>query len=67
MSFRPQVSHCKGCQAPIHWVKTEAGKNTPINLDGSPHWANCPKRALFKRPAPKKELADTPLFDEGEA
>lgn len=42
------AARCRGCNAPIIWRKTEAGKNTPDNLDGTPHWATCPKAAAFK-------------------
>ena len=28
---------CKYCDLPITWGKTPDGKNTPINMDGSPH------------------------------
>lgn len=26
-----QLSRCKSCGAPIYWVKTEAGKNMPVD------------------------------------
>jgi hypothetical protein len=62
------MPRCSGCHAHILWIKTAAGKNMPINPDGTPHWVNCPKAKDFKRAAPKKKLpAETPLFDEGEA
>lgn len=43
-----RAKQCKGCQATIYWAKTEAGKNMPVNPDGTPHWENCPARGLFK-------------------
>ena len=39
---------CRACGAKIFWQKTEAGKNTPVNPDGTTHWATCPKAELFK-------------------
>lgn len=40
---------CKGCRQVIYWVKTEAGKNMPVDADGTPHWATCPQRQAFKK------------------
>lgn len=42
------ASQCKGCGAGIWWVTTRAGKVMPLNSDGTPHWANCPKAREFK-------------------
>lgn len=42
---------CKGCAATIYWVKTPAGKNMPVDADGTPHWSSCPKAKDFKRGA----------------
>jgi bacterioferritin-associated ferredoxin len=41
-------SQCKGCQAPMWWVVTKAGKAMPLNSDGVPHWATCPNVRDFK-------------------
>ncbi len=38
-----KVSECRSCNEHIKWSKTNAGKWTPINLDGSPHWSSCPQ------------------------
>jgi len=57
-----KIDYCKGCKAPIVWVRTEAGKNMPcepkkvtfITTDGKTlwgyetHWGNCPKRKRFR-------------------
>ena len=43
-------SRCRGCQAQIFWIKTEAGKNMPLDPDGIPHWATCPKADQFRSP-----------------
>ncbi len=32
---------CKGCGKTIHWVKTEKGRNMPVDPDGAPHWIKC--------------------------
>lgn len=47
--MRKNVSQCKACGAVIQWVKTEKGKFTPINSDGSTHWATCPEANRFKK------------------
>ena len=46
-----QIAKCKGCGKVIRWTITEAGRWTPVNLDGSTHWATCSRANLFK---PKK-------------
>lgn len=40
---------CRGCSAPIRWEQTDAGVWTPVNPDGTPHWATCSDPALFRR------------------
>lgn len=52
-----KVSHCKGCQAPVAWGLTKAGKKNPFDFDlvaGKPttitHWSTCPKVDQFRRP-----------------
>lgn len=42
-------SKCKGCYADIYWVKTPGGKNMPVDIDGTPHWASCPQAEDFKK------------------
>lgn len=44
---------CKGCGAKIYWIKTKRGKNMPIDPDGEPHHATCPKVEDFR----KKEVS----------
>ena len=41
---------CRGpnCQAPIFWVRTQRGRNVPVNTDGSPHRDVCPDRDMFR-------------------
>lgn len=38
-----------GCNQLIYWVATNKGKRMPVNPDGTPHWATCPKAAEFRR------------------
>lgn len=40
---------CKGCGASIAWIRTTAGKAMPVDGDGTPHWATCPKASQFKK------------------
>lgn len=45
----PKRAHstCRSCNAPIRWQRTPT-KNTPVNLDGQPHWATCPDRDKWR-------------------
>jgi hypothetical protein len=66
------MARCKSCNAPIVWEKTENGKATPNNLDGSTHWSTCPHRREWRKgtamkqtsfedmAAPKPETRDYP-------
>jgi hypothetical protein len=38
----------KGCGASFYWVNTKAGRAAPINPDGTPHFATCPKSRNFR-------------------
>jgi hypothetical protein len=63
MTNQEKGSVCQGCGIYIEWIKTEAGKNMPvdpkeislINREGEvvkgfmPHWATCPKAKDFKK------------------
>lgn len=54
---------CKGCGKEIEWIRTEAGKQMPVDPDPVtvvlkdgrvvrgyiPHWATCEKAQEFKR------------------
>lgn len=40
---------CRGCQAPIFWVRHLNGPNTPYTLRGLNHFVNCPERAKFQK------------------
>ncbi len=54
-------ARCKGptCGREIAWVVTEKGKRSPVDPDGTPHWATCPDSKSFKdRAALEKRLAE---------
>jgi hypothetical protein len=42
-------SKCAGCRQSITWSKTRAGKWTPVNSDGTAHWASCQFAAQLRR------------------
>lgn len=45
-------AECRGCQAPIDWYVTPAGKKIPMNQDtAKPHWATCTVAGTFRRKA----------------
>lgn len=45
-----KATFCKGasCGKIIYFRVTEAGKTTPVNADGTPHWATCKDNATFR-------------------
>lgn len=57
-----KIEFCRGCKAPIVWIRTEGGKNMPCEakkisivtelgkvVSGfEPHWGHCPEREKFK-------------------
>jgi hypothetical protein len=51
VSERPQgdLGRCKGCGQEIVWTITAAGKRSPLNFDGTSHFANCPNAGDFRR------------------
>jgi hypothetical protein len=44
-----QPGFCRGCSVLVLWARTPRGKSTPLDQDGRPHWATCPKAAEFRR------------------
>lgn len=44
-----RMTRCRGCDAWIAWWLTPAGKQSPHDLDGTSHFATCPKAKDFKR------------------
>lgn len=40
---------CKGCGEFIKWIRTRAGKNMPVNADGTSHFATCKKADQFRK------------------
>lgn len=45
-----QARYCRACGALIFFRKTEAGKWTPEDQDGTPHWQTCSNPERFSRP-----------------
>jgi len=45
------VTHCRSCAARIVWIKTESGKNMPVNAEGDPtsHFATCPDANRWRK------------------
>lgn len=39
---------CRGCGKHVYWIKTDKGKNMPINPDGITHFATCPQAGKFR-------------------
>lgn len=40
---------CRGCEAPIYWLKHLNGKSVPYESSGLNHFISCPESARFKR------------------
>ena len=45
-----EPARCRGCQAQIFWIRTNAGKNMPVDPDGVSHFATCSRAAQFRKP-----------------
>jgi hypothetical protein len=45
------MAQCRSCHVAITWELTANGRRTPVNLDGTPHWATCPDRQQWRRGA----------------
>ena len=43
-----KVSRGLGCDKHIYWIKTERGASMPVEVDGTPHWGNCPEADRFR-------------------
>jgi hypothetical protein len=40
---------CRSCGAEVVWERTKNDKLTPVNPDGTPHWATCPAAKDWRR------------------
>lgn len=47
---------CRGCGAIIFWAHTKLNKPTPLNPDGTTHWATCPKERMFRKQEADKAI-----------
>jgi hypothetical protein len=45
-----------GCGAPIWWVSTKTGAPTPLNGDGTSHFATCPNAREFRLKQQKERI-----------
>lgn len=44
------VTHCKSCNAKIFWIKTESGRNMPVNVDTlTSHFSTCPQAEKWRK------------------
>ena len=39
---------CRGCGVEIYWLVTKNHKKAPFTKDGLNHFADCPKKNLFR-------------------
>lgn len=46
-----------GCGAGIWWVTTKTGAHTPLNPDGTSHFATCPNVRAFRVTQQKKGIS----------
>jgi hypothetical protein len=40
---------CRGCSAPLYWVRLKSGKVAPYGENGLNHFIDCPNAEEFKR------------------
>ena len=43
------TERCRSCGAEVEWKRTEKGRWTPANPDGTPHWATCPNAKDWRK------------------
>lgn len=51
MSLVGEPGICRGCQAPIYWLRYRLGAMVPYTSSGLNHFVNCPERARFRKAA----------------
>lgn len=44
-----RVGRCRSCHAAVMWTTTPAGKASPIDADGTSHFATCPQADQWRR------------------
>ena len=49
LSWIGDSTTCKGCGTKIYWIITKNKKPMPVDPDGEPHFATCPKAADFRK------------------
>jgi len=42
-------AYCRGCEAPIYWVRHKTGTLAPYTVDGQNHFIDCPNAKEFRR------------------
>jgi len=56
---------CEACGKMLYFVRTAAGKQMPVEADGTPHWGNCTNTERFKKGRKKsatdKAVEEVPL------
>lgn len=52
MPSKAQEAHCRSCDATIYWIKTDKGKNMPLDTSGEPHWQSCPNANKHRSSGP---------------
>ncbi len=49
---------CEACGVNLHFVKTKAGKDMPVEYDGIPHWGFCSEPERFGRAHRRKKAIE---------
>ena len=48
--------NCRKCPAPVVWVTSKTGKPSPLNLDGTSHFINCPGARQVRLEQQQKDI-----------
>ena len=40
---------CRSCREEVWWVWSKRGKRSPLNADGTSHFATCPDAARWRK------------------
>lgn len=56
---------CRKCPAQVYWVTSKNGRPSPVNADGTSHFANCPGARQVKLEQQQRQINQQRARDYG--